>query len=61
MGVAVEIAFSWAILYWPPLQRFLGTAPVSWPVYALAWLGIPLLFLLDLGRKRVLDWWEGAG
>jgi sodium/potassium-transporting ATPase subunit alpha len=51
-GVAVEVAFSWAILYFPPFQRFLGTGPVAWQIYALAWLGIPLLFFLDLLRKK---------
>ena len=54
LGVAVEIAFSWAVLYSPPVGRFLGTGPVAWQVYALAWLGIPLIFVLDLVRKRIL-------
>ncbi len=54
LGVAIEIAFSWAILYFPPVQQFLGTGPVAWHVYALSWLGIPLLFLLDLARKKLL-------
>jgi sodium/potassium-transporting ATPase subunit alpha len=52
LGVGVEILFSAAILYAPPVQAFLGTAPVAWPIYALAWLGIPLLFILDYARKR---------
>jgi sodium/potassium-transporting ATPase subunit alpha len=51
-GVGVEIAFSWAILYFPPFQKFLGTGAVAWQIYALAWLGIPLLFFLDLLRKK---------
>jgi sodium/potassium-transporting ATPase subunit alpha len=54
LGIVLEIAFSWAILNFPPLQRFLGTGPVTWQVYALAWLGIPLLFLLDFTRKKIL-------
>ena len=54
LGVAFEIAFSWAILYFPPLQEFLGTGPVTWQVYSLAWLGIPLLFLLDFARKKIV-------
>ena len=54
LGVAVEIAFSWAILYFSPLQEFLGTGPVTWQIYGLAWLGIPLIFGLDLLRKRTL-------
>ena len=53
IGIGVEIIFSWAILYFPPVQGFLGTGPVPWQVYALAWLGVPLIFLLDLGRKRL--------
>ena len=51
-GILVEVAFSWAVLYWPPVQQFLGTGPVSWPYYLLAWLGIPILFGLDWLRKR---------
>jgi len=52
-GLAVEIVFSWALLYWPPLQALLGTGPVAVEFYLLAWLGIPLLFGLDLLRKRM--------
>ncbi|MDZ4818683.1 MAG: cation-transporting P-type ATPase, partial [Planctomycetota bacterium] len=51
IGIGVEIAFSWAVLYWPPLQAILGTAPVAWQVYLLAWLGVPLIFGLDYLRK----------
>ncbi len=54
VGVAVEIVFSWAILYYAPVQELLRTGPVAWHFYALAWLGIPLLFLLDYIRKLVL-------
>ena len=52
-GVTFEVLFSLAILYVPPVQTFLGTASVSWPVYALAWAGIPLLFAMDYARKRI--------
>ncbi|MEZ6129374.1 MAG: cation-transporting P-type ATPase [Planctomycetaceae bacterium] len=58
LGMVVEIAISWAILYFPPLQTFLGTGPVGWHIYALAWLGIPLLFFLDLARKKALTMFE---
>ncbi len=58
MGVALEIAFSWAILYFHPLQAFLGTGAVAWHIYALSWLGIPLLFLLDFARKKALTAYE---
>ena len=53
-GIVVEIAGAWALLYWPPLQRLLGTGPVAPTIFLLAWLGIPLLFCLDLLRKRLL-------
>ncbi len=52
-GVAAEIIFSWAILYAAPVQKFLHTGPVSWRIYAMAWLGIPLIFTLDYVRKRI--------
>ena len=48
LGITVEIVFAWALLYWPPLQRILGTGPVAIEIFLLAWLGIPLLFGLDL-------------
>jgi hypothetical protein len=35
-------------------QQLLGTASVAPHIYAFAWLGIPLLFGLDLMRKQVL-------
>jgi sodium/potassium-transporting ATPase subunit alpha len=53
-GIALEVAFSWAILYFLPVQAILGTGPVSAILYACAWLGIPLFFGLDLLRKRML-------
>jgi len=52
-GVALEIAFSWALLYWPPVQTLLGTGPLPLHVYALAWLGPVLIFTVDYLRKRV--------
>ena len=52
LGIAVEILFSWAILYFPPLRQLLGTGPVGLQVWLLSWLGIPLLFGLDVLRKR---------
>ncbi len=52
-GVAFEIVFSWAVLYVPPLSAVLGTGPVPVSVYAVAWLGVPLIFGLDYGRKRI--------
>jgi sodium/potassium-transporting ATPase subunit alpha len=54
LGIAVEIVGSWALLYWPPLQRLLGTGPVSCQSYALCWLGPRLLINLDTLRKRLV-------
>jgi len=52
LGVATEILFSWAILYFPPVQKILQTGPVDWQIYAAAWLGIPLIFGIDYARKK---------
>ncbi len=53
IGVALEALFSWAVLYFEPLARVLGTGPVPAHVYATAWLGVPLIFGLDYARKRI--------
>jgi sodium/potassium-transporting ATPase subunit alpha len=58
LGMATEIGFAWMILYFPPVQAFLQTGPIAWEVYALAWLGIPLIFTLDYARKRLASRWE---
>jgi sodium/potassium-transporting ATPase subunit alpha len=52
-GIVFEIVFSWAILYFPPLGTILGTGPVAVEVYAVAWSGPPVIFLLDYLRKRI--------
>jgi sodium/potassium-transporting ATPase subunit alpha len=57
LGIVVEIAFSWSILYFPPLRHVLGTGPVRLEFYLLAWLGVPLFVAADnlqkwLVRKR---------
>jgi sodium/potassium-transporting ATPase subunit alpha len=54
-GVTVEIVFAWTLLYWPPLQTLLGTGPVEPRFYLLAWLGAPLIFVLDYARKRLFN------
>jgi len=54
-GIVIQCVFSWALLYLAPVQRILGTAPVAWPVYLAAWLGIPLIFGSDYLRKRLLE------
>ncbi len=53
LGIAVEIFLSWSILYFPPIRQVLGSGPVAWQLYALAWCGVPLIFTLDLLRKRM--------
>jgi sodium/potassium-transporting ATPase subunit alpha len=60
-GIAVEIAFSWAILYFPPLAGVLGTGPVDPAVYAAAWFGPFLIWGLDYGRKRIVRTWRAKG
>jgi len=54
-GIVIQVVFSWALLYAPPLQKVLGTGPVAPGLYLLAWLGIPLIFGCDYLRKR---WWR---
>lgn len=55
LGFGIEIFFSWGALYFPPLCRVLGTGPVALPMYAMAWLGAPLIFAADYLRKRMLS------
>jgi sodium/potassium-transporting ATPase subunit alpha len=54
-GILIQIILSWAILYWPPLQRALNTGPVEPVVYSLAWLGIVLIFGVDYLRKCLVN------
>jgi sodium/potassium-transporting ATPase subunit alpha len=54
-GILIQIVFSWGLLYLPPLQKVLGTAPVSWQIYLFAWLGIPLIFGADYLRKKLFE------
>jgi len=53
VGMAIQIVFSWAVLYYPPVQMVLGTGPVDREIYGLAWLGIPLIFGMDYLRKKI--------
>ncbi len=53
IGVGLELAFAWAVLYFPPVSSAIGTGPVPAHFVALAALGCPLLWALDLARKRV--------
>jgi len=52
-GIIIQVVFSWGLLYMKPLQTILGTGPVDFSVYLLAWLGIPLLFGADYLRKKL--------
>ncbi len=54
LGLVFEVVFSWAVLYFPPLARLLGTGPVDTTIYAVAWLGPFLIFGLDYLRKKIL-------
>jgi sodium/potassium-transporting ATPase subunit alpha len=54
VGFAVEIAFAWGTLYFPPLSRVLGTGPVSLGMFAMACLGAPLIFGADYLRKKLV-------
>jgi len=52
-GIIIQAIFSWSLLYVPWLQTILGTGPVKWSVYLIAWLGIPLIFGADYLRKKL--------
>jgi sodium/potassium-transporting ATPase subunit alpha len=53
-GICIQVVFSWAVLYWPPLQKVMGTGPVELAVYGLAWCGIVLIFGADYLRKMIV-------
>jgi sodium/potassium-transporting ATPase subunit alpha len=53
IGVALELAFAFAVLYWAPVGAVLATGPVAPWLVAVAALGAPILFLADLARKRL--------
>lgn len=55
VGIALEVMFSWAVLYAEPVSRFLGTGPVAAHIYAIAWLGVLVIFGLDYARKRIVS------
>jgi sodium/potassium-transporting ATPase subunit alpha len=54
IGIAFEAIFSWMILYSPGVNTVLGTGPVDYTIYAVAWCGVPLIFGLDYLRKCVV-------
>jgi sodium/potassium-transporting ATPase subunit alpha len=53
LGIALELACVFAVLYWPPLRAALGTGPIAPWLIGLAALGAPVLFLADLARKQL--------
>jgi sodium/potassium-transporting ATPase subunit alpha len=55
------VLFSWALLYFPPLAKLLGTGPVDTTIYAVAWIGPFMIFGLDYLRKRVLALMRAKG
>jgi sodium/potassium-transporting ATPase subunit alpha len=61
IGIVFELIFSWAILYFPPLAKVLGSGPVDPAVYAIACLGPFLIFGLDYARKKILAGLRAGG
>lgn len=61
LGIIIQIVFSWATLYFPPVQKVLNTGPVSFEIYGLAWFGILLIFGADYLRKRIARRMTHAG
>jgi sodium/potassium-transporting ATPase subunit alpha len=53
LGIVIQIVFSWAVLYFPPMQKILRTGPVAKEIYFLAWFGILLIFGMDYLRKKI--------
>jgi len=53
-GISIQVVFSWAVLYSPPVQKIMGTGPVPLQLYGLAWLGILVIFGADYLRKRIV-------
>ncbi len=53
LGVGLELAFAFGILYWSPLSAALGTGRAAPWLVAVAALGAPLLFAFDWARKRL--------
>jgi len=54
-GILIQIIFSWATLYFPPLQKVLRTGPVDPAIYGLACLGIVIIFGIDYLRKYLVN------
>ena len=54
LGIMIQVVFSWATLYFPPMQKVLHTGPVPLSIYGLAWFGIVLIFGVDYLRKRIM-------
>jgi sodium/potassium-transporting ATPase subunit alpha len=61
VGIALELAFALAVVYWPALGAVLGTGPVAPWLVGLAALGTPVLFFADMARKRAARRWSTSG
>ncbi len=53
LGIIIQLVFSWAVLYFPPVSHVLGAGPVAVKVYFLACFGILLIFGTDYLRKKI--------
>ena len=53
VGVVLELAFAYAVLWVPSVGRVIGTGPVDPKLVALAGAGAPLFLLADWLRKRL--------
>lgn len=57
-AIFIQILFSWAVIYWPPLNLILSTEPVSYEIYYLSWLGVILIFGSDYIRKKFASYFK---
>ena len=52
-GIVIQIVFACAVVYAPPFHKVFNTLPVSLEIFALGWLGVPLIFVSDYVRKQI--------
>jgi len=57
LGIIIQVVFSWATLYFPPLRKVLHTGPVEPALYFMAWFGIVLIFGADYIRKLIVGYY----
>jgi len=58
LGIIIQVVFSWATLYFPPLREVLHTGPVEPALYFMAWFGIVLIFGADYIRKLIVRYYR---